>query len=198
MSFLPKNYELPTAETGYLRLTEGSHKFRVMSDALLGRIVWIDAKYTEDGKSKPKRYKMDEKMIQNKEWHFWAFVVWNYKTERFQILDITQRTIQREITDLWNTKEWGDPHSYDISIKRTGTSMDDTVYTVQGIPHAPLPEEIKEAYDKLNFNLDALFENKDPFENVEGKEESKATRKESEVNPEDDPDTVIKPEDLPF
>lgn len=194
MSFLPENFEIPTAETGYMKLTQGAHKFRIMSDAILGYVAWIDPRYN-DGKPKPERFRMEEQMVQSEKWkdnpkHFWAFVVWNYKAKRFQILDITQKTIQREIKDLHNNQDWGDPHNYDITITRSGEGKDNTTYTVQPAPPTELDKEISEEYEKLNINLDALYEGEDPFENVKG-DDSKAV---SEASPE----KTIKPNDLPF
>jgi len=169
MSFLPKGYEVPTPETGYLKLTPGVHKFRIMSDAILGWVAWAD--------NKPVRFKEEPK---NKdEWenppkHFWSFVVWNYGTKRFQILEVTQVTIQREIEALYINEDWGDPTKYDFSITRNGEGKDNTSYTVQPSPHKEIPKEVQDHYKSININLGALFEGGDPFANVDTGEHEEA------------------------
>lgn len=189
-SFLPTGYEIPTSETGYMKFEKGPNKFRILTKPLLGYIAWIDKAYTEDGKPKPERFKMDAQMIQKKEWsqnpkHFWAFVVWNYKAERFQILDVTQISIQREIDSLYRNEDWGEPFGYDITVTKTGDNME-TKYSVQPSPHKELKPEIKDAFSKLSINLDALWDNEDPFEEVKPKEELDYAASET------------KPSDLPF
>lgn len=171
-SWLPEGFEIPNKDTGYVRYEQGPNKFRILSKPVLGYEAWIDAQYTENKKPKPERYRMGEQMTQKKEWsqnpkHFWAFVVWNYRIKKIQILNVTQITIQRALEDLYRNEDWGEPFGYDITITKTGQGLEAT-YGVQPSPHKPLDPEIKKAYEALTINLDALFSSEDPFANITG------------------------------
>lgn len=166
-NFLPDGYEAPKQQGNYMKLEDGANKFRVLSSAIVGYEYWTaanacvrsrtpfdqtpaDIRMNKDGK--PERVK-----------HFWAFVVWNYATENVQILELTQASIQGPINDLVRNEEWGDPHSYDITINRKGEGLD-TEYSVQPSPHKAVAGNITAAYEKMKVNLDALFEGGNPFE----------------------------------
>lgn len=190
-NFLPDDYELPTSDGGYMKLENGENRFRIMESPILGYELWMGGK--------PKRYKMGEDIsMQEVEMadvdkatgeprppkHFWAFVVWNYKTERLQILEITQKTLQKAITALNRDKDWGNPagdDGYDIVIHKEGQKFD-TEYQVNPKPKTGLATEILEAYKNASINTEALFTGDNPF----AKGDAKA-KKEKEVNEEDIP-----------
>ena len=94
--------------------------------------------------------------------HFWAMIVWNYQTERIEILEVTQISIQQVITTLSRDPEWGSPFGYDIKVERLGKGLD-TKYTILGMPPAPVTDEIKEAFLDVPINLEALYKGEDPF-----------------------------------
>lgn len=163
MSFLPKDYEAPKTSGNYLKLTEGSHRFRVLDDAVVGWEYWNTS-------NKPIR--------QRDEWEdlpsdiaegrspklFWAFPVWNVDEKKIQILELTQGKIQDIILALTQDVDYGDPQNYDIVITRTGKGFNDTKYSVIAKPPVPITDEIKKAYEKANINLENLFKGEDPFE----------------------------------
>lgn len=169
--FLPKGYEVPTAETGYMRWEEGENKFRILASPILGYEAWNEVK-GEDGKKKraPLRFRMeaqipiDELDEPEKVKHFWAMPVWNYSLKRVQILEITQKGIQRTLRALAKDKEWGSPLGYDVSVVRSGQTIQDTEYETIPSPPKPLAKEIKEAYERATINLEALFDGENPFE----------------------------------
>lgn len=165
--WLPKEYKLPEPGSGYMRLEQGDNKFRVMSSPVIGNEFWID----EGDKRKPVRRKMNENIetselgADDKIKHFWAFVVWNYQTDGVAILELTQKSIMKAITNLTKDEDWGSPvgdEGYDIVINRTGEKMD-TEYSVIAKPKKKLAPEILEAFEKTNINLGALFSGDDPF-----------------------------------
>jgi hypothetical protein len=169
--FLPQGYEPPVSTGNYMRLEDGENTFRILSSAIIGYEYWID--YTnEEGKAsrKPIRKKMDEKIDisqvpePDKIKHFWAFVVYNEDIEKIQILEITQKTIQKDIRALTNNKNWGDPKEYSICITKTGKELE-TKYSTMGIPPKLLDKSILDQYKEMNINLDALWTGDDPFEN---------------------------------
>lgn len=168
--FLPQGYEPPKAETGYMSLEEGQNKIWILDSALIGWEYWnvdnkpvrmpdspedipADIRRNEDGE--PERIK-----------HFWAFPVWNTKEERVQILEITQKTIQRAITALVNNEEWGSPvQHYPITITREGEKLD-TTYNVTPSPVREMPDEILEEWERVQergFDLSRLYEGGNPF-----------------------------------
>ena len=100
--------------------------------------------------------------------HFWAMVIWNYKLERIQILQINQVKIQSAITALNTDIDWGSPLAYDIVINKTGEKME-TKYNVIPKPAKPVLPEVEKAFHDAHVNLEALFSGLDPFS---GEEES--------------------------
>lgn|SRR3990167_4240755 len=162
-NFLPEKYEIPDASTGYMKFKLGENRFRVLSSAIIGWESWVD---DEDGKRKPRRWKMGEDIkvedIGDEPKHFWAFVVWNYATEKVQILEVTQKGIMKSIKALASDEDWGNPSEYDIVVTREGEGLE-TEYQLSPKPKKPLDEGIKAFYKDLNINLDALFSGGDPF-----------------------------------
>jgi hypothetical protein len=171
--FLPDKYSMPDANTGYFRFKQGENKFRVLSSAIVGWESWVD----DDGKRKPLRFRMDEKIpvdkIGDDPKHFWAFVVWNYAEEKIQILEITQKGIMKSIQSLVSDEDWGDPKNYDLVVTRTGEGLE-TEYQVNPKPKKELDKGIIQFYKDLNINLEALFSGGDPFKS----ESSELTDKE--------------------
>lgn len=162
-NFLPKDYELPTKDNGYFRFEQGENKFRILSSAVVGYEYWTE---TEEGGRKPVRVKSIKELVgtpqQYDAKHFWAFIVFNYRTSSLQIMQITQMTIMRVIKSLTKDEDWGNPKEYDIVVTRAGEGME-TEYTVTAKPHKEF--EHKEVLKQLKtIDLEALFEGVNPFE----------------------------------
>lgn len=167
MSFLPTGYKEPVTSK-YMKFEKGENRFRVLDSAIIGWEWWEDK---EDGGRKPIRVRMNETVPSGQDTkHFWAFPVWNYQDEQIQILEITQKGIQRAITALARNQKWGDPKEYDIVVSRTGEGME-TEYVVQPNPKEEIPTEIKNAYESTDIKLDALYTGDDPFAVQSEKEE---------------------------
>lgn len=163
-SFLPEGYDAPKGSSqNYAKLEKGENRFRILSKPILGWIDWENNKPLRfDMTSKPSHAVDPKKPIK----HFWAFVVWNYKTEKIQILEITQATIQGAIQSLAQDGDWGNPFMYDIKIVKTGEGME-TEYKVNPVPHKPVDSTVQEAYMmKGAIDLNALYSGGDPFENT--------------------------------
>lgn len=165
MTFLPKEYAVPNPQSNYFKLQKGENRFRILDKPIMGEEYWID----EGEKRKPVRVRpntpinISDVPEPDKIKHFWAMPVYNYELNQVQILEITQRTIQKEITKLSRDKDWGDPVGYDILVTRTGDGME-TEYSVTPKPHKPLEKELLEQYKQMSINLAALYDGKDPFE----------------------------------
>jgi hypothetical protein len=160
MNFLPDDYTAPKSNSGYMKLQDGENKFRILSRPVMG---WED--WTLD--KKPIRFRMDEKPLKSIDGkkpvrHFWSFIVWNYIEERIQVLHLTQATIRGNIENLCKDADWGAPFFYDIKIIKKGEGKE-VEYMVNPLPHRPVSEDIKKAFIDNRCNLQALFENADPF-----------------------------------
>lgn len=161
-NWLPDNYEKPQPSGGnYFKLQDGTNKFRIMSAPILGYEYWTEENKPVRLKEMPEESPEDMKS-EGKLKHFWAFVVWNYKEKKVQILELTQVSIQGPITDLVTSEDWGDPQGYDLTITKKGQKLD-TEYTVQPSPHKATPLEALNAYKEANVDLNALFKGEDPF-----------------------------------
>jgi hypothetical protein len=169
MSFLPDDYKVPASNTGFMKFQQGENVFRILSDAIIGWEWWT----TEviDGKEvrRPNRV-TDEEAIPVTEYnedqppkHFWAMVVWNYQDKKIQVLEITQKGIQKAIRALEKSKGWGEPKRYDISVTKTGEKLE-TEYSVMPIPPEPLDKEIEAKFKATKVNLAALYSGDDPFD----------------------------------
>lgn len=162
MDFLPKNYQIPST-SNYMKLEKGANKLRVMGSAIVGYEWWEEA---ADGSRKPLRSRTFQEAVKNGQEpikHFWVFPVWNYKVERIQILELTQKSIQQVLNEYVSNDDWGSPLGYDITITRSGEGLE-TTYTVIASPHKEAPEAATKAMKETSINLNALFEGKDPFE----------------------------------
>ena len=166
MSFIPEDYKPAPTGGGYLKLSPGENRFRILGSfkeggAIMGTIGWKEG---PEG-PKPVRSPLGTPLkgdFRDKPKEFWAFIVWGYEAEAPQILEITQTSIRGELLTLFKDEEWGDPRAYDIRIVRTGDGMD-TVYKVVPSPAAKFahPEDAKKALASIN--ISALFEGDDPF-----------------------------------
>lgn len=158
---------MPDATSGYMRFKLGENRFRVLSSAIVGFETWNEDK---EGNRKPTRFKMGEAIPVDKVGtdpkHFWAFVVWNYKDEKVQILEVTQKGIMKSIQNLTKDEDWGDPKQYDIVVTREGEGLE-TEYQVQPKPKKELDASITKFYKGLTINLEALFKAEDPFKSSE-------------------------------
>ena len=174
MSFLPTDYQLPTATNNYMKLQPGSNRFRITGSfsatpptAIMGWLAWKE----EEGKRMPCRFRMADKptagSFDEDPKHMWAMTVLNLTDSanpQFQILELTQKTIHDELTKLFNDDDWGTPcgnAGYDIEIFRIGEGKD-TKYQTNPKPRAALNGEVLALVRPCN--LDALFDGEDPFE----------------------------------
>lgn len=167
MSFLPDDYQAPSASSYYLKLTEGENRVRILSKPIFGWEDWKD--------NKPVRFVMDKKPAKSFDpkkpvKHFWAFVVFNCHAEQIQIMQITQATIRKNIEALCRDKDWGSPYGYDIKIIKTGDGVD-TEYAVNPVPHKPIDPYLITSFNEKRCNLNALFTNADPFSHEWSEEE---------------------------
>ncbi len=169
-AFLPKEYAVPGGTSHYMKLIKGENRFRIISSPILGYEYWDT---TADGKRTPIRKRMNEKIdvstlpVDELPKHFWAMVVYNYADKDVQILEITQKSIQKTLTALAKNPKWGTPvQKYDIVVTKTGDGME-TRYETLSEPPTPMDKAILKYAGDLNINLNALYDGADPFAGVD-------------------------------
>lgn len=162
MSFLPDDYQVPGGTSQFMKFEQGENKVRILSEPLMGYEWWED---TDEGR-RPFRVKEFETAVREGEEpikHFWAMIVFNYNSKQIQVLEITQKTIQRAITTYAHDEDWGDPRKYDLIIHRSGEGLE-TEYQVIPKPKKKLSKDIEKAYSDADIDLEALFRGEYPVE----------------------------------
>ena len=166
MSFLPKGTKIPSTSNYLSKIPVGETTFRALAPAITGYEYF-------NTENKPVRSKdgwdempedigsKDGKLNQIK--YFWAFPIYNHDEERIQIAQFSQKTILTPLEALINNGRWGNPMDYDITIKRTGTTMNDTEYSVVPNPKEKVSDEILKKFHARNLDINLLYEGIDPF-----------------------------------
>ncbi len=160
--FTPAGYAVPTKQWSFLKLQDGETKIRITSSPIIGWLDWKDSKpvRTTD-KRDPLGVDKAGKPVQPR--HFWAIAVYDYADGNVKVLEVTQKAIMNSIMEYKNTPEYGSPLNYDIKITKTGKDLE-TRYTVTPLPPKDLPKDIKAKIDSVKVNLEALWDNGDPFD----------------------------------
>jgi len=159
----------------YMKFEDGQNRIRILEKPITGYVYWEDA----EGNLVPKNEMAGKggKPVRVKSWEgltnaqrgamkgFAAMVVWNYKAEKVQILEVKQVGIMNALEALSLSKSWGDVTTFDIVITktRTGINPTDVEYSVMPEPKEPVSKEIKEAYKEAHIDLEALYRGEDPF-----------------------------------
>lgn len=165
-NILPMGFDKLKTDKPYInlgKLPEGEHRFRIVSRPIAGWLDWKD--------NKPYRYRPEKKPAKsfNPEVPlrpFWAMHVWDYAREGLYVMEITQNSIRKSLEGFALNEDWGDFTGYDIKIKKEGSGKD-TKYSVMPVPHKPLAATIKEKVKNTKIRLEALYEGKDPWVDLE-------------------------------
>jgi len=152
------------------KLAEGEHRFRIVQPAIGGWVEWENSKpfrYHPD--NKPKYPKNADQPLRP----FWALHVWDYAQQGLYAMEITQKSILGSLESLGESDEWGHITTFDFKLKKTKTNKTTKEgkpvydYSVIPLPHNPFSSEIKEAISKTKVRLEALYEGKDPWRDLE-------------------------------
>lgn len=168
MTFLPQGYELPKSTTSsYTKLAQGDNKFRILGQAITGYEYFTTenkpARSATPFTETPNIGKNDDGSLK-KISHFWAFPIWNYTTNKVEIFEVTQKTIQASLAGYSADEDWGDVTGYDITINKKGEKLT-TEYQVRPSPKKLLSDDILAVVkDSPKPNLEALFTNGNPFD----------------------------------
>lgn len=161
MNFLPDDYEAPQMGGGYMKIQKGENgnRIRILSKPIVGWLAFLDKRPKRTPFNQAKPASVDPK---NPVRHFWAFIVYNYDEGAVQILEVTQAQVRKPLEILAKDKDWGAPFFYDIRIKKEGEGIL-TKYSVTPLPGKPVSQDIIDAFNAKRANLDALWDNSDPF-----------------------------------
>lgn len=176
MTFLPTNEKEPVTKN-YLNpsdVDENGTTFRVLSSAITGQEYWKTITDDEGKESrKPVRVGANDNVfvseLEENRWgeldipkYFWAFVIWNVDAQKVQIMNIKQKKIRAQIKALLNSKSWGDPKDYDLTLSKTGEKLS-TVYTIQPNPKKEMDKGIVRMYKDMNIDMEDWRKGEDPF-----------------------------------
>lgn len=171
-SFLGDDYIAPKKSSDYLKLEIGDNTIRILSKPLIGWSFWsLENKPVRiAGLVKPT---VDKNLIKQDQFgfqdtsHFWAVVVFDYKTNEIKIYEITKLPIINRITELSKNPAWGSPFGYDliINVKKEAKK---TIYTVTPNPPKPVSDLVKAAFKAKPCKLSALLVGGNPFEVTPG------------------------------
>lgn len=161
-SFVPADYEVSSGGSNFFKPKAGENKFRILSDALVGKEGWkdntpfrragTDAVIDEsevDVETNPKTGKTKPKIND-----FMAFYVYDYFTGKIAIASFTQAGIKKAILSYAQNEEWGHPSNYDLNLKKSGEGLL-TKYELTPSPAKALAKEVQEVVDaaKPSFDL---------------------------------------------
>ena len=165
-TFLPKGAEAPKENTNYLKLVEGTIKFRVVSPAIYGYEYWTEDKKPIRLRELPTAKPADVRLEKDGSYtvkHFWALKVIDREDSKVKIFEITQNGVKRDIEALLQDVDWGEPYGYDIKITGEGKGLERR-YTINPVPHKPLTKEEESIVARTEINLEALFSGENPFD----------------------------------
>lgn len=163
-TFLPDGYNVPKSDGKFAKIETGDNRFVVCDSVTLGWIYWNTDTKPVRLEDKPKTPPADIRVKDGKAEavkHFWAFPVFNMDTKQMQILEITQKSLMGALQDLAKDKDWGDPIlNYQITIKKTGEGLK-TEYQILPVPLKMDKQEIAQAYEESDIEMDKFFDNKE-------------------------------------
>ncbi len=149
-------------------------RIRLMGEAITGWEVWVEEEDDDNNKA-DKKLRFEEKpdelpenakadMSGKKEYkRFIASIVWDYKLEKFRLLDLTQPGAMGQIFALDDDPDYGNPTGYDLKITKTVKGKK-TSYGVTAAPPKEVAPSIAKAFKALQYDLSKMFDGEDPWE----------------------------------
>lgn len=161
-------YIEPSTPSNYLKLTEGSHLFRILTPK--SEVLSYFVEYTENPNDKSKNIKIvtrdngDGKQPAGTK-KVWACLVYNYDQDKVQIAEFPQKSIQNWLFTIASGKIKNDWTKFDIQITRTGQALDTEYTPIMGDTCDLEPELVKEINKQKDLiSLKAMEYGKDPFD----------------------------------
>jgi len=140
-SFVPKDYEVNTGGSDFFKLQPGDNKFRILTDAVIGKEGWKDNKPFRrggvDAEIDVDEVDEDEKSGKPKINDFMAFYVLDHSDGKIKVAQFNQASIRKELVKYASDSDWGHPENYDITITKSGEGLT-TKYSFKASPPKPL------------------------------------------------------------
>ena len=156
-SFLPKDYEVNSGGSDFFKLKNGDNKFRIISDAIVGKEGWKDNKPFRrggtDAEIDPSEVDTDAKSGKPKINDYLACYVYSHDEGKVMIASFTQVGIKKAIAEYAADEDWGHPSGYDITVTRTGEGLA-TKYSVKPSVPKPLKADVQKAVDEAAKTFD--------------------------------------------
>lgn len=149
-SFVPDGYEVKTSGGDFFKLQPGDNKFRVLTDAVVGREGWSQNKPFRRGGADAHidadEVDLDEKTKKPKINDFMAFYILDHADNKVKIASFTQSGIKKAILSYAAEEDYGHPMGYDLKINKSGDGLL-TKYTVTPSVPKPLPAAAQKEVD---------------------------------------------------
>ena len=164
-------FEEVLAESGnsgrYINLSklEGEKRLRYMGTGISGWYAWTTENKPVRWEMKPEELPENIKPDMNGSLaakKFMAGIVWDYEESEFKILELTQISVMKQLAKYQTDDDYGDWADYDIKINREQKG-DKISYTLLAAPPKAVKAEISKEFEKIECNLEALYEGKDPW-----------------------------------
>lgn len=142
---LPTDTRGKAGGSSFTKLEQGQNKILIVGDAVQGYQYWTmngvkrsPEVFEETPGIRMKKVKDketgEESEVPEKQQYFWAVPVYNFKTESFEIYQITQKGVRDDLAALQSNDEWGDPTGkFTVTINKSGEGFE-TKYTVTPNP----------------------------------------------------------------
>lgn len=170
-TFLPAGTKEPT-KSNYYKFVDGANTFRVLAPAVVGWEYWTEEVVNGEKKNTPHRVSKEDvipmdKVTTNKFGnlnvnYFWAFPVYDFVSEKIQILEITQASIRKGMLGYINNAKWGNPMAYNFEVTKTKVN-DKTEYSVIAEPKEELDKEIVKKFNDMKLDMSVWMAGGDPF-----------------------------------
>lgn len=146
---------------------DGELRVRFFGEGISGFEAWTDDNKPIRWESKPESLPSNIRQQEGYQTlkRFLAGIVYDYSSNSFKILQITQKTLMEQLFKYIKDEDYGQPVNYDIKISRTGEGKK-TEYTLVPAPPKSPTKEVAAAFEALHCNLPALFDGDDPFAEV--------------------------------
>jgi hypothetical protein len=159
--FFPADYQAPSDSSSFMNFADGDNTFRILSKPVMGFEYWTadnkPVRQRDNWTEIPTDSKLDKKGKPTAPKHFWNFLVYNYKDECLQTLEIKQVSVMKAIKTLIENPKWGSPLKYDLTVNKTGKDLL-TKYAVVPNPHSEISAEIKKELDATTISPEDIFE----------------------------------------
>lgn len=149
-AFVPKGYEVKSGGGSFFNLQGGENKFRILTDAVIGKEGWKDNKpfrrLGDDAVIEADEVDIDSKTKRPKVNDFMAFMVYDYKDAAVKLAVFTQATIRKALVGYATDEDWGHPEGYDITITKSGEGFG-TKYEIKPSVPKPLVSSVQKVVD---------------------------------------------------